>query len=81
MSFTDDDLKRLNESYEVLREMKERGASEAELMSLTLPEFDALLHRLECAEKVCKNLSGTDEAQLDSYMDWLRSKGQSERKK
>lgn len=54
MAFTDEDLKRVTDSYETLREMRARGVSEAETMSLTLPEWDSLLARLDAAERVCE---------------------------
>lgn len=57
MAFTDEDLKRVTDSYETLREMRARGVSEAETMSLTLPEWDSLLARLDAAEKVCEAAS------------------------
>lgn len=62
MSFSDEDLKRLTDSYETLREMRARGVSEAETMSLTLPEWDALLARLYAAERVCAHHFGRVQA-------------------
>jgi len=82
MTFSNDDLKRLKYSLVDLMSIRLKGSSDAESMSLTLAEWQALLARLEAAEALesyweyYEPVNAEDEKEYDAKVEaWRKACG------